>query len=87
MSGNGAKIELIENMREDCELFNESNGRWVVQVKPGYEEAFAKRFDYSRKIGDVDNKISFWKNDDKIVELNIEEARKYWKEPIWNRLA
>ena len=87
MSGIGAKIELSENMRDDCELFNESNGRWIVQVAPGSEKVFQKRFDYVKKIGDVNSNISFWKNKKKLASFEIEILRKEWINPIWDRLA
>ena len=37
MSGVGANIRLGEDVRADVELFSESNGRWIVQVAPGFE--------------------------------------------------
>ncbi len=87
MSGVGAKIKLSGNMRADLELFNESNGRWIVQVKPGLEEKFSKRFDYAKEIGTVNDKINFALNDNEKLEFSIEELRKLWTEPLWNRLA
>ena len=86
MGGNGAEIELKSELRNDIELFSESNGRWVVQVTPGYEEKFKKRFDFAKKIGDVSSKIIFRSESDQIV-LDIEEIRETWMKPIWNRLA
>ena len=50
MSGVGAEINLSGDMRADLELFNESNGRWIVQVKPGLESEFSKRFDFAKEI-------------------------------------
>ena len=87
MSGYGAKINLTGEMRVDIELFSESNGRWVVQVAPGSEEKFRKRFDFAEIIGDVDDKIIFNKNDKKLVELDIDKTREEWINPIWERLA
>ena len=59
MGGNGAKINLDEDLRADIELFSESNGRWIVQVAPGCEDTFSKRFDFAEKIGNINEKISF----------------------------
>ena len=87
MSGKGAKINLTGDMRADVELFSEGNGRWVVQVAPGSEEKFRKRFDFAEIIGDVDDKIIFNKNDKKLVELDIDKTREEWINPIWKRLA
>ena len=87
MGGNGAKINLDEDLRADIELFSESNGRWIVQVAPGFENDFEKRFDFAKKIGDVNEKIIFNKDSEKIAELTIEEVRDKWTEPLWDRLA
>ena len=87
MGGNGAKINLDENLRADIELFSESNGRWIVQVAPGFENDFEKRFDFAKKIGDVNEKIIFNKGGEQIAELTIEEVRDKWTKPLWDRLA
>ena len=86
MSGNGVKINLTGKMRADVELFSEGNGRWVVQVAPGFEEDFRKRFDFAEIIGDVDDKIIFNKNGEKLVELGIDKTREEWINPIWTRM-
>ena len=87
MGGNGAKINLDDDLRADIELFSESNGRWIVQVAPGFEKDFEKRFDFAKKIGDIDEKIIFNKDGEQIAELTIEEVRDKWTKPIWDRLA
>ena len=87
MSGVGAKISLSEDMRSDLELFSESNGRWIVQVKPGFEETFSKRFDFAKQIGDVNNTVNFMLNNQEELSFTVEELRKIWTEPLWNRLA
>ena len=87
MSGVGAKINLSGEMRSDLELFNESNGRWLVQVKPGQEREFSKRFDFAKKIGTVHENIEFVLNDKKSLNFSIDKLRKIWTEPLWNRLA
>jgi phosphoribosylformylglycinamidine synthase len=87
MSGVGAKINLSEDMRSDLELFNESNGRWIVQVKPGFEETFSKRFDFIKEIGNVDEDVHFVLNNQEELNFSVEELRKLWTEPLWNRLA
>ena len=87
MSGVGAEINLNSDLRADIELFSESNGRWVVQVAPGFESKFKRRFDFAEKIGDVTDKIIFNKNGDQIANLQIDKVRKEWTKPIWERLA
>ena len=87
MSGTGAEINLNSDLRDDIELFSESNGRWVVQVAPGFESKFEKRFDFAEKIGDVNDKIIFNKNGEQIAKLQIDKVRKEWTNPIWERLA
>ncbi|SVA74307.1 uncharacterized protein METZ01_LOCUS127161, partial [marine metagenome] len=87
MSGIGAKIELTSDLRADIELFSETNGRWVVQVKSGCEKDFEKRFDFAVKIGDVDDRMIFAKNGKEISSFEIEKLRNDWISPIWDRLA
>ena len=87
MSGIGAKIELTSDLRADIELFSETNGRWVVQVKSGCENDFEKRFDFAVKIGDVDDRMIFTKNGKEISNFEIEKLRNDWISPIWDRLA
>jgi len=87
MSGVGARIKLSGDMRSDLELFSESNGRWIVQVKPGFEEAFSKRFDFVKQIGDVNKNVNFVLNNQDELNFSVEELRKIWTEPLWNRLA
>jgi len=87
MSGIGAKIELTSDLRADIELFSETNGRWVVQVKSGCEKDFEKRFDFAVKIGDVDDRMIFTKDGKEISTFEIEKLRNDWISPIWDRLA
>ena len=87
MGGNGAKINLDDDLRADIELFSEANGRWIVQVAPGFENDFEKRFDFAKKIGDVNEKIIFNKDGEQIAELTIEEVRDKCTKPLWDRLA
>ena len=87
MSGFGAEITFDGKLRTDVELFSESNGRWIVQVAPEYEDAFSKRFDFAKKIGNINEKIIFKNGSEKLVELTIEEVRDKWIKPIWDRLA
>ena len=53
----------------------------------GFENDFEKRFDFAKKIGDVNEKIIFNKDSEKIAELTIEEVRDKWTKPLWDRLA
>ena len=87
MSGIGAEISFDSKLRSDIELFSESNGRWIVQVAPGHEDNFSKRFDFSKKIGEVNDKIIFNSNDEEIAKFDIEYIREKWTNPIWERLA
>ena len=87
MSGIGAEISFDSKLRSDIELFSESNGRWIVQVKPGLEDEFSKRFDFAKKIGTVNKNVNFVLNDEESLIFSIEELRKKWTEPLWNRMA
>ena len=84
----GAEITIPPTgLREDIALFSESNGRWIVQVKPGLEEKFAARFECATKIGIPSEKITFCENKEKKAELTVTQVREAWEMPIWNRLA
>ena len=87
MSGIGAKIELTSDLRADIELFSETNGRWVVQVKSGCENDFEKRFDFAVKIGDINDRMIFTKGGKEISNFEIEKLRNDWISPLWDRLA
>ena len=87
MSGVGAEITLSGDMRADLELFNESNGRWIAQVKPGLESKFSKRFDFAKKIGTVNQNVKFVLNGKESIMFSIEKLRKKWTEPLWKRMA
>lgn len=87
MSGIGAKIELTSDLRADIELFSETNGRWVVQVKSGCENDFEKRFDFAVKIGEINDRMIFTKGGKEISNFEIEKLRNDWIRPIWDRLA
>ena len=84
----GAEITIPPTgLREDIALFSESNGRWIVQVKPGLEEKFVARFECVTKIGIPSEKITFCENKEKKAELTVTQVREAWEMPIWNRLA
>ena len=83
----GVKITIPTDLREDIALFSESNGRWIVQVKPGLEDDFASRFECATKIGKPSEKIRFHRKKVLSAELTVKEIREAWEMPIWNRLA
>ena len=83
----GVEITIPTDLREDIALFSESNGRWIVQVKPGLEDDFASRFECATKIGKPSEKIRFHRKKVLSAELTVEEIREAWEMPIWNRLA
>ena len=56
-------------------------------IFPDCEESFSKRFDFAAKIGHVDKEIKFVLNNEEKLTFSIEELRKLWTEPLWNRLA
>ncbi len=88
MSGGfGAEVS-IENIpgnteRADHKLFSESNGRWIIEMKPETVRNGLERFETIKitKLG-VTTEAKKMKIDD-LIELDLDEIYKSWKEPIY----
>ena len=88
----GAEVS-IENLpgtakRDDYKLFSESNGRWLVEVKPENAKKFEALFkDVTlQKIGETaDNKnlIIYGENQQELVYLSLKELHHAWHSPIY----
>ena len=87
LSGNGAAIELSSNLNSMVTLFSESAGRWLVQVAPGGEASFAKRFDHAQRRGAPADELSVTSNGKTLLELSPAALRAAWEAPLWERLA
>ena len=87
LSGNGATIELSSKLDAMATLFSESAGRWLVQVAPGCEASFAKRFDHAQRLGAPADELSVISNGKTLLELSPAALREAWEAPLWERLA
>jgi phosphoribosylformylglycinamidine synthase len=87
LSGNGATIELSSKLDAMATLFSESAGRWLVQVAPGCEASFAKRFDHAQRLGAPADELSVTSNGKTLLELSPTALRAAWEAPLWERLA
>jgi phosphoribosylformylglycinamidine synthase len=91
----GAEIDLSEvnpELRSDFKLFSESNTRWIVEVKKNKFKDFESQLNKFNtpfiKIGVTTSKsILIYDNDNKIVNLDVEEIRECWKKPIWSLMG
>ncbi|MFH1055250.1 MAG: phosphoribosylformylglycinamidine synthase subunit PurL [Candidatus Altiarchaeota archaeon] len=79
----GAEVDLkrIGKLRSDVKLFSESNGRWLVEVKPEDAKKFEKIVKCTRlgvvggrRIKIFDGKVK--------VELDLDEARDRWASAV-----
>lgn len=88
----GAAIDLshIGNLRTDFKLFSESNTRWLVEVKKGYERKFVNEIKNVGvyKIGTACGEILKIKDCGReIVNIPVNELRDAWNKPIWELMG
>ncbi|HHE38681.1 MAG TPA: phosphoribosylformylglycinamidine synthase [Candidatus Cloacimonetes bacterium] len=79
----GAELDLTDfgDLSLNAILFSESHSRFVVSIKPGNKKLFEKIFGEDCKfIGKVnfDKVMEIIKNNDKVVDLEIEELEQAW---------
>jgi len=80
----GADVSLhrMENMRTDEKLFSESNGRWLLEVKPK-DAARVERLVGGIRIGTVKKKGQITIKDGKVsVLLDLKRVRDVWDSAI-----
>ena len=75
---------VLDPSRWDVQLFSESNGRWLVEVAAGKEDAFQHHLEgvpvaYLGRVGGTGLRI---KNGRKSVSLPLAAMRKAWGEAI-----
>ena len=85
----GAEIHLRNaELRTDFKLFSESNGRWLVEIKPGMSFEFEKMAEYAgidfMKIGkvSVDKFLEVYDGKRKLIDVKIEKLRRAFTEAI-----
>lgn len=89
--GFGAEVS-IENVlgnadRPDYKLFSESNGRWVVEIKPENAQDFLKIFEdiETTKFGETKKRKKL--KIDGLIELELDEIYETWREPIYKEVG
>ena len=80
---------VLDPPRWDVQLFSESNGRWLVEVASGKEDAFQHAMEGSPlaflgRVGGASLRI---KNGRKSVSLPLNGMRKAWNDAIPNRVV
>jgi len=85
--GYGADVALPGTLRPDLALFSESNGRWLVQVRPGCEAAFAARFDHATRLGAPASQLTFHRAGAVLLEQPVETLRTAWDSALPTRLG
>ncbi len=87
----GARLDLrkLEPMRFDYQLFSESNGRWLVEVKKGREERFLGRLQELSvvEIGSVGGSDLNIKSEKKKLKVSLDKMREAWTWPLYNQLG
>lgn len=86
----GIEIEFNGKLRDDFLLFSESNTRWACEVKKGKENEFEKTLKEIKheKVGEVKgNEILIKNGKKKLVNLEVEKARKVWNRELWERMG
>ncbi len=87
----GAMLDLrkLDPMRFDYQLFSESNGRWLVEVKKGREERFLGRLQELSvaEIGSVGGSDLNIKSERNKLKVPMDEMREAWTWPLYNQLG
>jgi phosphoribosylformylglycinamidine synthase len=82
--GKGAKVSINTSLREDLELFSESQSRAVISLRPDKLEDVLKLAEKygvpAQKIGIVEgNRMVIEINGKKVIDLSLEEIEKDWR--------
>ena len=87
----GARLNLrdMEPMRFDFQLFSESNGRWLVEVKKGRDERFLGHLQgvSVTQLGIVGGTDLTITSGSKKLKLAIPKMREAWQWPLYNQLG
>ncbi len=77
----GLELDLggLDPLRLDFLLFSETNARWLVEVKHGHEDRFAKRFQIpAAKLGTVTDGTLHIRRGRESLEVPVGEMRDVW---------
>ncbi len=83
----GVEIDIdgVADLREDFVLFSESNTRWIIETgeKDKVEEILSARNVPFRLIGKTGGReIRFLKDGEKLLSVDVDTARKIWRDGI-----
>ncbi|HEC95138.1 MAG TPA: phosphoribosylformylglycinamidine synthase II, partial [Thermoplasmatales archaeon] len=97
LGGNkGVKVEIQgigkNTLREDVVLFSESNTRWLIEVEETMGETIEKHLQMNNipvaRIGNVDGEnIVISSGNKTLINMDVDEARKTWHEPLWHHMG
>ena len=82
----GAQIDVsrLGRHRSDVKLFNEGNGRWLIEVRKGKERQVPKdRRTSISKVGYVGGSSLSISSGRKLVDLEVEKLRRSFGSPLW----
>ncbi|UCD14174.1 MAG: phosphoribosylformylglycinamidine synthase subunit PurL [Thermoplasmatales archaeon] len=91
----GAVVDLSQinsELRTDFKLFSESNTRWILEVKQKkhheFESLLTKHHIPFKKIGSTKGTtVVIHDNNDRVVDLSLDDIRHHWKYPIWSLMG
>jgi len=87
----GIRLDLgrMEPLRFDMQLFSESNGRWLVEVKKGREERFLGEFQgiLVTELGSVGGTELIAKCGAKRFKVPVDQMREAWTRPLYDELG
>ena len=87
----GVEISLNginENLRDDFKLFSESNTRWIIEVEGKNREEVERVLSHHKvpfqMIGKtVGKEIKFLGRGKELMSIDVNEARRIWRDTIW----
>lgn len=87
----GVEISLDginENLRDDFKLFSESNTRWIIEVegknREEVERVLSQHKVLFQMIGKIVGKeINFLSRGKELISIDVNEARRIWRDTIW----
>ncbi len=85
----GIRVDVDTSLRTDVFLFSESNTRWLVEVAPDKAEKFMSKCNTPvTMMGIVGRKnIRVAINGKERLDVDVRNARKIWKNTLWDKMA
>jgi phosphoribosylformylglycinamidine synthase len=90
----GGEIDISKiqsDLRTDFKIFSESNTRWLIEVSSNNHKEFESLLNNSHvpynKIGITKGNRIIFNDKKKVIDLDIEDISRYWKDPIWSLMG